>query len=37
MATVLSGGKSYALRGAEESSVWAWIVGRFGDPNSFEW
>lgn len=28
MATVLSGGKSYALRGAEESSVWAWIVGR---------
>ena len=28
MATVLSGGKSYALRGAEETSVWAWIVGR---------
>jgi simple sugar transport system permease protein len=28
MATVLSGGKSYALRGAEESSVWTWIVGR---------
>src|SRR5665213_2619759 len=28
MATVLSGGKSYALRGAEESSVWKWIVGR---------
>jgi simple sugar transport system permease protein len=28
MATVLSGGKSYALRGAEESSVWQWIVGR---------
>ena len=28
MATVLSGGKSYALRGAEESSVWHWIVGR---------
>jgi simple sugar transport system permease protein len=28
MATVLSGGKSYALRGAEESSVWAVIVGR---------
>jgi simple sugar transport system permease protein len=28
MATVLSGGKSYALRGAEESSVWVWIVGR---------
>jgi simple sugar transport system permease protein len=28
MATVLSGGKSYALRGAEESSAWQWIVGR---------
>src|SRR5215813_13037425 len=28
MATVISGGKSYALRGAEESSVWQWIVGR---------
>jgi simple sugar transport system permease protein len=28
MATVLSGGKSYALRGAEESTVWRWIVGR---------
>jgi simple sugar transport system permease protein len=28
MATVLSGGKSYALRGAENSSVWQWIVGR---------
>ena len=28
MATVLSGGKSYALRGAEQSSVWRWIVGR---------
>jgi simple sugar transport system permease protein len=28
MATVLSGGKSYALRGAEESSVWQFIVGR---------
>lgn len=27
-ATVLSGGKSYALRGAEETSVWQWIVGR---------
>jgi len=30
MATVLSGGKSYALRGAEQSSVWQWTVGRFG-------
>ncbi len=28
MATVLSGGKSYALRGADQSSVWQWIVGR---------
>ena len=28
MATVLSGGKSYALRGVEESSVWQVIVGR---------
>jgi simple sugar transport system permease protein len=37
MATVLSGGKSYALRGAEETSVWRWLVGRFGDPASFEW
>src|SRR5215218_7919604 len=27
-ATVLSGGKSYALRGAEESSVWQLLVGR---------
>ncbi len=37
MATVLSGGKSYALRGAEDSSVWAWIVGRFGNPASYDW
>ncbi|MCB1502063.1 MAG: ABC transporter permease [Bauldia sp.] len=28
MATVLSEGKSYALRGVDESSVWKWIVGR---------
>jgi simple sugar transport system permease protein len=28
MATVLSGGKSYALRGADQSSAWQWIVGR---------
>jgi simple sugar transport system permease protein len=28
MATVLSGGKSYALRGAEQTSVWQWLVGR---------
>jgi simple sugar transport system permease protein len=37
MATVLSGGKSYALRGAEGTSTWAWIVGRFGDPASYAW
>ena len=37
IATVLSGGKSYALRGAEDTSVWWWIVGRFGDPNSYAW
>ena len=28
MATVLSGGKSYALRGVGASPVWQWIVGR---------
>jgi simple sugar transport system permease protein len=28
MATVLSGGKSYALRGAEATSVWQVLVGR---------
>lgn len=32
IATVLSGGKSYALRGAEASSVWQWLVGRFATP-----
>ncbi len=37
MATVLSGGKSYALRGAEESSVWQWIVGRPFATASAEW
>ena len=37
MATVLSGGKSYALRGAEQSSVYTMIVGVFGDPNSVAW
>jgi simple sugar transport system permease protein len=31
MATVLSGGRSYALRGAEASSVWQLLVGRW-DP-----
>jgi simple sugar transport system permease protein len=38
MATVLSGGKSYALRGAEETSVWQWIVGRpFANVTSVPW
>jgi simple sugar transport system permease protein len=38
MAAVLSGGKSYALRGAEESSVWKVIVGRpFAIPGNFDW
>ena len=38
MATVLSGGKSYALRGAEESSVWQWIVGRpFASSTDIAW
>ena len=37
-ATVLSGGKSYALRGAEESSVWQWIVGRpFASATTIDW
>jgi simple sugar transport system permease protein len=38
MATVISGGKSYALRGADESSVWTFIVGRIGgseDPSQW--
>jgi simple sugar transport system permease protein len=30
MATVLSGGKAYALRGAEASAVWRVLVGRLG-------
>jgi simple sugar transport system permease protein len=38
MATVLSGGKSYALRGAEDSSVWQWIVGRpFATAATVDW
>jgi simple sugar transport system permease protein len=37
MATVLSGGKSYALRGVEESSVWQWIVGRPFATTSVDW
>ena len=37
MATVLSGGKSYALRGAEDSSVYTVLVGNFGDPTSYAW
>jgi simple sugar transport system permease protein len=31
MATVISGGKSYALRGVENTSVWQLIVGRIGN------
>jgi simple sugar transport system permease protein len=37
MATVLSGGKSYALRGAEESSVWQVLVGRPFASSSVDW
>src|SRR5499427_7587955 len=38
IATVLSGGKSYALRGAEDSSVWKALVGRLaGAPDSIAW
>ena len=38
MAAVLSGGKSYALRGAEASSVWQVIVGRpFAEAGQFGW
>jgi simple sugar transport system permease protein len=37
MATVLSGGKSYALRGAEQSTVWQWIVGRPFASSSVDW
>ena len=38
MATVLSGGKSYALRGAEDTSVWKWIVGRpFASVTTIDW
>ena len=37
MATVLSGGKSYALRGIEAGSVYTVLVGNFGDPASYAW
>lgn len=38
MATVISGGRSYALRTAEQSSVWQWIVGRpFAGTASADW
>jgi simple sugar transport system permease protein len=37
MAAVLSGGKSYALRGAEESSVWHILVGRPFANSSVDW
>ncbi len=37
MAAVLSGGKSYALRGVDESSVWQVIVGRPFDGSETAW
>jgi len=37
MATVLSGGRSYALRGAEETSTWAVLVGRPFASSSIDW
>ena len=37
MATVLSGGKSYALRGAERSPVWNALVGRPFNTSSIDW
>lgn len=37
MAAVLSGGKSYALRGAEESSVWQILVGRPFANSNVDW
>jgi len=38
MATVLSGGKSYALRGVEKSSVYSVLVGTpFATPGSYDW
>jgi simple sugar transport system permease protein len=37
MATVLSGGRSYALRGAEESPVWQVLVGRPLSSSSIDW
>lgn len=37
MATVLSGGQSYALRGVNESSVWKWIVGRPFADSDIDW
>jgi simple sugar transport system permease protein len=36
-ASVLSGGKSYALRGAEESSVWEVLVGRPFASSGIDW
>jgi simple sugar transport system permease protein len=37
MATVLSGGRSYALRGAEQSPVWSVLVGRPFASSSIDW
>jgi simple sugar transport system permease protein len=36
-ATVLSGGRSYALRGVDSSSVWQVIVGRIGGDDPTRW
>src|SRR5262245_19941966 len=37
MATVISGGKSYALRGVDESTVWIFLVGRIGGDDPTRW
>jgi simple sugar transport system permease protein len=37
MATVISGGKSYALRGVDQSSVWILLVGRIGGDDPTRW
>ncbi|MFZ1963803.1 MAG: DUF805 domain-containing protein [Roseiarcus sp.] len=38
VATWISGGKSYALRTAEETAVWQWIVGRpFASLSNVDW
>lgn len=37
IATVISGGKSYALRGVDQSSVWWALVGRIGGDDPTRW